>query len=348
VTHPAERHVHLTVRQTTVLAGALWLIAWLAAEPLSEYVAIDLLRLDPGSDLGRAVVLFLFDVPKVLLLLAGTVMVVTYIRSYVPPERVRSLLGGRGTFSSTVTAALFGVVTPLDSCSAVPLFSAFVKAGIPLAATFAFLVSSPMLNGVALLLLWGLLGPAVTLLYFVAGMVVAVASGLVLERLGAEQWIVASVRHLRTGGGADFVDPRLSQQRRILSAWIETRGLLRSTFVWVVLGIAAAAVIEGFVPADFVAKVGGRENALALPIAILIAIPLYSNAAGTIPIVGALLAKSLPLGTTLAFMMAIAALSLPGFVILRQVLQPRLIVLFATVVAIGTYGVGLLFNWLGL
>jgi uncharacterized membrane protein YraQ (UPF0718 family) len=348
MTENEPRHLHLGFRQIVALGALLWLIAWVSASPVSQWLAIDVLRLDPGSDLGRAVTLFLFNVPEVLLLLMATVMVATFVQSYFPPERLRAALAHRSHWSATVAAAVFGVLTPLDSCSAVPIFRSFVKAGIPMGATFAFLISSPMLNAIALLLLWDLLGPLVTVAYVAAGLAVAVAGGLVLDRLGVERWIEPSVRDVREGGRGTSPDVRPTIEQRVGHAWAETVDLVRTALPWVVLGIGAAAFIYGFVPADFVTRVGGRDNPYALPIAILIAIPLYSNAAGTIPIVAALVGKTLPVGTTLAFMMAISALSLPGFVILRRFIRPPLIALFTGVVAAGIFIFGLLFNVAGL
>jgi len=344
----------LTLRQRLPLgvigpaAAAAWLAAWFANLPLANWTAFELLGLTRGSHLGEAVAFFLYDVPKVLLLLLGIVTVVTFLRSYFPPERVRAALAGRGTLAGTVAAAAFGIITPFCSCSAVPLFIGFVEAGIPMGVTFAFLISSPMVNEVALVLLWGLFGPGVALLYMTAGLAVAIVGGLVLGRLGVERWVEPWVLSVRAGGGATSLQLRLPLEQRLRDAWSYTRDLVRRVLPYVLVGIGVGAFIHGFVPTDLVAELGGRSNPFAIPIVVAIAIPLYSNAAGTIPIVEALLGKGLPLGTTLAFMMAIVAISLPEFVILRRVIQPRLIAVFATVVVAGILAVGLLFNALGL
>jgi uncharacterized membrane protein YraQ (UPF0718 family) len=294
------------------------------------------------------VAFFLLDVPKVLLLLLGIVTLVSFLRSYFPPERVRAALAGRGTLVGTVAAAGFGVVTPFCSCSAVPLFIGFVEAGIPMGVTFAFLISSPMVNEVALVLLWGLFGPGVALLYMGAGLSVAIVGGLVLGRLGVERWVEPWVLAIRAGGGAASLDLRRSVEQRLRDGWAYTRDLVRKVLLYVLIGIGIGALIHLFVPTELVAQIGGRENPFAVPLVVLLAIPLYSNAAGTIPIVEALLGKGLPLGTTLAFMMAIVAISLPEFVILRRVIRPRLLALFGTVVIVGILAVGFLFNALGL
>ena len=344
----AARRAHLPFWPVAAAAAAAWIVAWFANLPLANWAAYDLLGLERGSHVGDAVAFFFLDVPKVLLLLLGIVTVVSFLRSYFPPERVRAALAGRGTLAGTVAAAGFGVVTPFCSCSAVPLFIGFVEAGIPMGVTFAFLISSPMVNEVALVLLWGLFGPGVALLYMAAGLSVAIVGGLVLGRLGVERWVEPWVLDIRAGGGATSLDLRRGVEQRLRDGWAYTRDLVRKVLLYVLVGIGIGAFIHGFVPTDLVAQIGGRENPFAVPIVVLLAIPLYSNAAGTIPIVEALLGKGLPLGTTLAFMMAIVAISLPEFVILRRVIRPRLIALFATVVVVGILAVGFLFNALGL
>jgi uncharacterized membrane protein YraQ (UPF0718 family) len=348
VTSFAVRRAHVPIGLVVTIAVAAWLAAWFVNLPASGWLTFDVLRLERGSQLGETIAFFVYDVPKVLLLLLGIVTAVTFLRSYVPPERMRATLTGRGTLPATVGAAAFGVVTPFCSCSAVPLFIGFVEAGIPMGVTFAFLISSPMVNEVALVLLWGLFGPGIALLYMAAGLSVAIVGGLVLGRLGVERWVEPWVLEVRAGGGATSIDLRVTVEQRLRDAWAYTRDLVRKVLPYVLVGIGIGAFIHGFVPTELVARIGGRDNPLAVPMVVLLAIPLYSNAAGTIPIVEALLGKGLPLGTTLAFMMAIVAISLPEFVILRRVMAPRLIALFAGVVVAGILAVGLLFNGLGL
>ncbi len=335
-------------RLVVPVAVVAWLVGWFAGAPAADWVSFGLLGLERGSHIGDAVAFFLYDVPKVLLLLLGIVTAVTFLRSYFPPERMRAALAGRGTVPATVAAAAFGIVTPFCSCSAVPLFIGFVEAGIPMGVTFAFLISSPMVNEVALVLLWGLFGAQVALLYMAAGLAIAITGGLVLGRIGVERWIEPWVLEIRAGGGATSPDIRLTVEQRLRDAWQYTRDLVRKVFPYVLVGIGIGAFIHGFVPTELVASIGGRDNPLAVPLVVAIAIPLYSNAAGTIPIVEALLGKGLPLGTTLAFMMAIVAISLPEFVILRRVMTLRLIGVFGAVVVAGILAVGLLFNALGL
>lgn len=328
-------------------AAAGWVVAWILNLPLANWFAYELLGLGKGTQLGDAVAFFVYDVPKVLLLLLGIITLVTFLRSYVPPERVRGALARRGTLGGTFAAAGFGIVTPFCSCSAVPLFIGFVEAGIPLGVTFAFLISSPMVNEVALVLLWGLFGPAVALIYMAAGLSVAILGGLVLGRMRTERWIEPWVLEIRAGGGPSSLHQKLSIEDRIRDAWSYTTGLVRKVAPYVLVGIGIGAVIHGYVPTELVASIGGRENWLAVPLVVLLAIPLYSNAAGTIPIIEALIGKGIPLGTALAFMMAIVAISLPEFIILRRVIRPPLIAIFAGVVVIGILGVGYLFNAIG-
>ena len=348
MTTAAVRRVRLPFWPTAAAAAVAWLVAWFANLPLANWAAYELLGLERGSHLGDAVAFFFLDVPKFLLLLLGIMTAVSFLRSYFPPERMRAALAGRGTVPATVGAAAFGIVTPFCSCSAVPLFIGFVEAGIPLGVTFAFLISSPMVNEVALVLLWGLFGPGVALLYMGAGLAVAIVGGLVLGRLPLEKWIEPWVLAVRAGGGATSLDLRISVEQRVRDAWTSTKDLVRKVLLYVVIGIGIGAFIHGFVPTELVAQIGGRENPFAVPLVVAIAIPLYSNAAGTIPIVEALLGKGMPLGTTLAFMMAIVAISLPEFVILRRVIKLRLIAVFASVVVAGILTVGFLFNALGI
>ncbi len=331
-----------------VLAGAGWLVAWFINLPAANWLAFDVLRLEPGTHLGEAVAFFAYDVPKVLLLLGGIVTVVTFVRSYFPPERVRAALAGRGTLAGTVAAAGFGVITPFCSCSAVPLFIGFMEAGIPQGVTFAFLISSPMVNEVALVLLWGLFGPGIALLYMGAGLAVAIMGGLILGRLPLDRWIEPWVLEIRARGGATSGGVTPTIEHRLRDAWASTRALVLRVAPFVLAGIAIGAFIHGYAPTDLVVAIGGPDNPLAVPMVIALAVPLYSNAAGTIPIVEALLEKGMPLGTILAFMMAVVAISLPEFIILRRVIRPQLIAIFAAVVVVGILGVGLGFNALGL
>jgi len=331
----------------TVLAGAvLWTVAWFLALPFSAWLTFDVLGMDPTTQIGQAVAFFLFDVPKVLLLLTGIVTLVSFMRSFVSPEKVRSALAGRNAAVGTVAAAGFGIVTPFCSCSAVPLFIGFLEAGVPLGVTFAFLVASPMVNEVAIVLLWGLVGPQLTIAYVVAGLTVAVFAGLLIGRLGLERYVEDYVWKIRAG--SVVINDKPTVEDRMRDAWRSTRDIVGRVWPYVIVGIGIGAVIHGFVPTELVVQIGGPGNPLAVPALVALGVPLYSNAAGTIPIIEALLGKGLPVGSALAFMMAITALSLPEMVILRKVMKPRLLATFVGIVATGIVIVGYLFNWLTL
>ena len=339
------RRIQPPLKLAVGLSVVAWLIGWFAEAPLSDWLTFSVFGLERGAHFGEAIAFFLLDVPKVLLLLVGIITVVTLIRGFFPPEKVRAALAGRGLMTGTVAAASFGIVTPFCSCSAVPLFIGFVEAGIPLGVTFAFLISSPMVNEVALVLLWGLFGPAIALVYMAAGLTVAIVGGLVIGKLRMERYVEDYVWALQGKGGA-AIEIHLTWEDRIHDAWAYTKDLVKRILPYLMIGIGIGALIHGYAPTDLVAAIGGRSNPFAVPIVVLIAIPLYSNAAGTIPIVQALLGKGMPLGTTLAFMMAITAISLPEFIILRRVIRWPLIAVFATTVTIGILCIGYLFNFL--
>jgi uncharacterized membrane protein YraQ (UPF0718 family) len=336
------RRAHVPLPLVVVAATVAWLVAWIVNLPLANWLAYGLLGLEEGSHVGDAVAFFLYDTPKVLLLLTGIVTVVSLLRSFVAPGRVRQALAGRGARPGTVAAASFGIITPFCSCSAVPLFIGFVEAGVPLGVTFAFLVSSPMVNEIALVLLWGLFGPGIALAYMAAGLTVAIVSGLVIGRLGMERYVEDYVWKIRAGAAMPAFRP--SPAERLRDAWRSTVDILRRVWMWVVAGIAVGALIHGFVPTDLVVSLGGSGNPLAVPALVAMGVPLYSNAAGTIPIVDALIGKGLPLGSALAFMMAVTALSVPEMVILRRVMKPRLLATFIAVVTVGIIAIGYLFN----
>ena len=340
----AVRRFHVPLWLTVITASAAWVVAWFIALPLSLWVTFDVLGLDPATQGGQAVAFFLYDLPKVLLLLTGIVTVVSFLRSFVSPERVRAALAGRNAAVGTVAAAGFGIVTPFCSCSAVPLFIGFLEAGVPLGVTFAFLVASPMVNEVAIVLLWGLVGPQLTIAYVVAGLLVAIAAGLLIGRLGLERYVEDYVWAIRAGGVVINERPTLSE--RITDAWRSTRDILGRVWKWVVIGIGVGAFIHGFVPTEVVVQVGGEDNPLAVPALVAMGVPLYSNAAGTIPIIEALLGKGLPVGSALAFMMSVTALSLPEMMILRKVMKTHLMVIFVAIVAAGITVIGYTFNFL--
>jgi uncharacterized membrane protein YraQ (UPF0718 family) len=342
----ALRRPSLPLPLVAGVAALAWLVAWLVEAPLAGWLTFDVLGLTRGSHIGDSVAFFLEDLPKVVLLLTGIVTIVTLIRSFFPPERIRPYLVGRGLLPGTFAAAGVGVVTPFCSCSAVPLFIGFVEAGVPLGVTFAFLIASPMVNEVALVLLWGLFGPGIALAYMAAGLAVAIVGGLVIGHLKLERFVEDYVWELggRSTNPAVVLQPAFSE--RLSDAWTYTRSLVWKLLPYLVAGIGIGALIHGYAPTELVASLGGRSNPFAVLIVVALAVPMYSNAAGTIPIVQALLGKGMPLGTTLAFMMGVTALSLPEFVILRRVLKPPLLAAFVGTVAAGIVAVGYLFNFL--
>lgn len=339
----------MTDARTSRVAAAVaaGLVAWtglyLAIEPASRLVAHRLLGPSEGTRLGAAAAFFLFEAPKVLLLLALVVFAVGVVRSFFTPERTRAILTGKRESAGNVLAALLGVVTPFCSCSAVPLFLGFVEVGIPLGVTLSFLVSAPMVNEVALVLLLGLFGWKVALLYLVTGLSIAVASGFVLGRLGLERWVEGWV-HESMRQAASYQAERLGFAGRVAKGVESVREVVGKVWPYVLAGIAVGAFIHGYVPEGLMAGIMGKQAWWSVPLAVVIGVPMYSNAAGIIPVVQALLGKGAALGTVLAFMMSVIGLSLPEMIILRKVLRPPLIATFVAVVATGILAVGFLFN----
>jgi uncharacterized membrane protein YraQ (UPF0718 family) len=310
---------------------------------MAQFATYQAFGLEQGSRLGTSVEFFLYDTPKVLLLLALVVFGVGIVRSFFTPERTRRVLAGKSEAVGNVLAALLGIVTPFCSCSAVPLFIGFLGAGVPLGVTFSFLISAPMVNEIAVVLLYGLLGWKVAAIYMGTGLAVAVLSGFVIGRLGLEGHIEDWVRNVQTTADGEDV-PELTWAGRLDAGAVAVRDIVGKVWPWVVAGIAVGAGIHGYVPEGFLASIMGQGAWWSVPVAVAIGIPMYSNAAGIVPVVHALLEKGAALGTVLAFMMSVIALSLPEMVILRKVLKPRLIWTFVGVVGAGIMLVGFLFN----
>ncbi|MBP8221481.1 MAG: permease [Aeromonadaceae bacterium] len=325
-----------------VIAVLLWLGLYQLILPTSELL-VGWLPVERQSHLGGALQFFLYDTPKVLLLLTGIVFVMGIINSWFTPERTRALLAKRGEGGANVLAALLGIVTPFCSCSAVPLFIGFVQAGVPLGVTFSFLISAPMVNEVALTLLFGLFGWKIALLYLGLGLSVAMTAGWVIGRLKMEAHLEEWVQQMPKVSADDPLQ-NVSLAERVDGGFGAVRQIVGKVWPYVVAGIAIGAGIHGYVPEAFMASFMGKEAWWSVPLAVLMGVPLYTNAAGIIPIVQALLAKGAALGTVLAFMMAVIALSLPEMIILRNVLKPRLIATFVVVVASGILLVGYIFN----
>ncbi|MBU4556926.1 MAG: permease [Actinobacteria bacterium] len=309
---------------------------------IADRITYDLIGLSPESRLGAAVDFFFYDVPKILLLLSVIIFVVALIRSYFPPEKTRKYLSHSREYVGNVLAAALGVVTPFCSCSAVPLFIGFVEAGVPLGVTFSFLIASPMVNEVALILLLGMFGWKVAGLYLVSGLIVAITGGIILGRLGLDDQIEEYVLKIRMGQ-AEI--PTMTRAARFSYARGYVAEIVGKVWLYVVIGIAIGGFMHGFIPSDALAAYAGPDNPLAVPVAVAMGIPLYSNAAGVIPIVSVLVDKGVAMGTVLAFMMAVTALSIPEFVILRKVMKPKLIGIFIAINFVTITFTGYLFNW---
>ncbi len=328
-----------------LMALPLWALLYAINHRVSEWIAFGLLRLTPKSHLGESVAFFFYDVPKVLLLLTLVVFVVTFLQTFVSPTKVRNALSNRASWTGNVMGALFGIITPFCSCSAVPLFIGFLRAGVPLGVTFSFLVSAPMVNEVALGLLFATFGWKIALLYAGTGLAVAFVSGYVLGKLKLEAHLEGWVQEvLKAPALGEGEEERPDLTSRIDAALQGVKDIVGKVWPYVLGGIAVGAFIHGYVPQSFMAGILGKDAWYSVPLAVLVGVPLYSNAAGVIPIVEALLGKGAALGSTLAFMMAVIGLSLPETVILRKVLRPRLIATFIGVVATGILLVGYLFN----
>ncbi|MDA8163929.1 MAG: permease [Desulfobacteraceae bacterium] len=321
----------------------VWYLIYSQLLPFSRLVTTQWLGLPAESRLGQAVQFFVFETPKVLMLLVLVVFGVGIVRSFFTPERTRALLAGRRESAGNVLAALLGVVTPFCSCSAVPLFLGFVTAGVPLGVTFSFLISAPMVNEVAVVLLIGLVGWRIALLYAATGLIVAIVAGWVIGRLHLEEYLEDWVRQLPVTAAA-MPDDKPSFADRVRFGRDAVRDIVGRVWPYVVAGIAVGAGIHGFVPEGFMAAIMGKSAWWSVPAAVAIGIPMYSNAAGIVPVVEALLGKGAALGTVLAFMMSVIALSFPEMVILRKVLKVRLIAIFVGVVGAGILLVGYLFN----
>jgi len=307
----------------------------------ADYITFNLIGLTAGSRSGEALNFFIYDTLKIFLLLTVIIYVVAVIRTSFPPERTKRMLSHKREYVGNVLAALLGIVTPFCSCSAVPLFIGFVESGVPLGVTFSFLISSPMVNEVALIMLWGLFGWKIALIYIGSGLLVAIIAGIIIGKLKMEKYVQDYVWEMQVGT-AEIVQQTFRQ--KLGYAHDYTLGLLKKIWPYVVVGVGLGAFIHGYVPADFLARWAGRDNPFAVPVAVALGVPLYSNAAGVIPIVHALMEKGMAIGTVLAFMMAVTALSLPEAIILKNVLKNRLLAVFFGIVATAIVCVGYLFN----
>jgi len=323
----------------------LWLLLYLNLSTIADFLVYSILGLDRNTHLTDAIWFFVFEVPKVLLLLTLIVFGVGIVRSYFSPERTRKILGGKKLFTGNVSASLLGIVTPFCSCSAIPLFLGFVESGVPLGVTFSFLIAAPMINEVALVLLFGLFGWKTALLYMSTGLLIAMLSGYIIGRLKLEKYVESWVYEVKAGR-LEIAEEKVSFADRINSGIDAVKEIVAKVWIYVVIGIAVGAGIHGYVPENFMASLMGKSAWWSVPIAVILGVPMYSNAAGIIPIVQALLEKGASLGTVLAFMMSVIGLSLPETIILKKVLKIQLIGIFIGVVGLGIIIVGYLFNFI--
>lgn len=311
-------------------------------QSFADWLTFTVFKLSEASLLGKAADFFIYDSIKIMLLLAVIIFAVTFIRSFLPPENVRKFLSRRNEYVGNFLAASFGIITPFCSCSAVPLFIGFVESGVPLGVTFSFLIAAPVINEVALALLWGMFGIKIALLYIASGLTIATVGGIIIGKLGLEKWVEDFVYQVKMGEVGEIERPNL--KNRTADAVNYTWDLMKKVGPYVLAGVAIGGFIHGYAPQDFLARIAGQGNPFAVPIAVIIGIPLYANAGGAVPIVKVLIEKGLPMGTALAFMMAVTGLSLPEGVILRRVLKPKLLAVFFGTIGVAIIFTGYLFN----
>lgn len=322
----------------------LWVVLYINLQNIADFVIDDVVQMSPGKHLTETLRFFIFEVPKVMLLLVLIIFGVGILRSYFTTEKTRKALEGKSLFTGNIMAALLGIVTPFCSCSAIPLFLGFVEAGIPVGVTFSFLIAAPMINEVALVLLVGLFGWKVALIYVGTGLIIAIVSGWIIGKLGLEKYVADWVYNIKSNN-ADEEEEKLTFYDRIQKGFESVKEIVGKIWIYIVIGIAVGAGAHGYVPEDFLGSLLGKENWYGVPLAILLGVPMYSNAAGIIPIVSVLIEKGVSLGTALAFMMSVIALSLPEIIILKKVLKWQLIAAFIGIVATGIVIVGFIFNY---
>jgi uncharacterized membrane protein YraQ (UPF0718 family) len=338
---PVSRRGQVTFLTIFIL---LWVGAYRVNGWVWNHLLYNLFGMAPTSRLTETVHFFFYDTVKIGLLLIGIIFAVTVLRSYMSVERTRAMLGGKREGVGNVLAAGLGVITPFCSCSAVPAFIGFVAAGVPLGVTFSFLIASPLVNEIAVGMLFSLFGFKIAAIYIGAGLVIAIVAGWIIGRISAERWVEPFVFETKLGGQLIDTTAGLTFDQRIQMGVEEVGSILRKIWPYLLVGIGLGAAIHGWAPADFFAKYAGRGNIFGVLIAVAIGIPLYSNAAGIMPMVQALHEKGLPMGTLLAFMMSVVALSMPEMILLRRVLKPQLLIVFVAVVGTGIVAVGYVFN----
>ena len=332
-----------------IVVSLVLLLVWLSIyhylQPITNWFVDSVLNMKKDSQLTESIRFFLFEMPKVLLLLVLIIFLVGIIRSYFSPEQTRKILEGKSTFTGNVLASMLGIVTPFCSCSAIPLFLGFVESGVPLGVTFSFLIAAPMINEVAVILLFGMFGFKVALIYIITGLVIAITAGYIIGKLKLEHWVQDWVYQTKVEDvGND--DEKKTVSDRIIFGVNAVKEIVGKVWIYVAIGIAVGAFVHGYVPQNFMIALMGKSAWYSVPLSVLIGVPLYSNAAGIVPIVSVLIEKGASLGTSLAFMMAVIGLSLPEMIILKKVLKLPLILTFVGVVAFGIMIVGYLFNFI--
>ncbi len=322
----------------------IWIVLYWNLQPIADFVIDDIVKMTAGTHLAETIRFFIFEVPKVMLLLVLIIFGVGILRSYFTTEKTRAMLEGKSLFTGNILSSLLGILTPFCSCSAIPLFLGFVEAGIPIGVTFSFLIAAPMINEVALVLLAGLFGWKVAVIYVVTGLTIAILSGWIIGKFKMEKYVADWVYSVKTNHENEIED-KITFQERIQKGYESVNEIVGKIWVYIIIGIAIGAGAHGYVPEDFLGSLLGNDNWYGVPLAILIGIPMYSNAAGIIPIVSVLIEKGVSLGTALAFMMSVIALSLPEIIILKKVLKWQLITAFVGIVATGIIIVGFIFNY---
>jgi uncharacterized membrane protein YraQ (UPF0718 family) len=331
--------------QIILILLPIWYLIYHYLQPIADWIIDSALGLEKGTRLTESLRFFIFEMPKVLMLLTLIIFFVGIIRSYFSPERTRKLLEGKSAFTGNVLASMLGIVTPFCSCSAIPLFLGFVESGVPLGVTFSFLIAAPMINEVAVVLLFGMFGLKTALIYIITGLIIAIAAGWIIGKLKLEHWVQDWVYKTQFGK-ADIEEETINFTDRVKYGIIAVKEIVGKVWIYVAIGIAVGAGAHGYVPKDFMASIMGNSTWYSVPLSVIIGVPLYSNAAGIIPIVSVLIEKGASLGTSLAFMMAVIGLSLPEMIILKKVLKLPLILAFVGIVATGIMIVGYLFNFI--
>jgi len=328
-----------------ILLLPIWFLIYHYLQSITNFLIDNILNLESGKHLTESLRFFVFEVPKVLMLLILIIFFVGILRTFFTPERTRKALEGKSLFTGNILASLLGIVTPFCSCSAIPLFLGFIESGVPLGVTFSFLIAAPMINEVAVILLFGLFGWKVALIYVATGLLIAIFSGWLIGKLKLEKWVADWVYKTRFGNN-NQVDEKLSFEKRIDFGYKAVKEIVGKVWIYILIGVAVGAGVHGYVPENLMVSIMDKSHWYSVPLSILIGVPLYSNAAGIIPIVSVLIEKGVPLGTALAFMMSVIGLSLPELIILKKVLKMPLILTFVGIVATGILIVGFIFNWL--